>query len=174
MEIHELLPQEWISAEKDGGPTQASHRHKFLDVRVWAMCFVSYISVIANRDPSRVPDLLGYLVHMIKASLKFEGPSLANYDNTFRRQAAVMGNQNWSSLNSSLFLMCFTGKGKSSPKCDICLEVGHVGTCPFREEQGDESVSSGRQTRDRGQDANPWPRCCRFNKGNCKFLDCSF
>ena len=89
-----------------------SRRHKFLDVRVWALCFASYISVIANKNPSRVPDLLGYLVHTIKASLEFEGPAWANYDNTFRRQAAVLGNQNWSSLNSSLFSMYFTGKGK--------------------------------------------------------------
>ena len=124
--------------------------------------------------PSRVTDLLGYLVHMIKTSLEFEGPAWANYDNTFRRQAAVMGNRNWSSLNSSLFSMCFTGKGKSSPRCDICLGVGHgAGVCPFREEQEEES-SLGWQTRDKGRGANAWPRCHRFNEGNYTFLDCSF
>ena len=48
---------------------------KFLDVRVWALCFTIYISVIPSKDPSRVLDLLGYLVHMIKASLEFEGPA---------------------------------------------------------------------------------------------------
>ena len=79
------------------------HRHKFLDVRVWALCFASYISVMANRGASRIPDLLGDLVHKIKASLKFKEPSWENYDNIFRRQAAVMSNQNWSSLNLSLF-----------------------------------------------------------------------
>ena len=173
--MHELLPQEWIHTEREGEAPLPSCRHKFLDVIVWAVCFASYISVIANKDPSRVPDLLGYLVHMIKASLEFEGPAWANYDNTFRRQAAVLGNQNWSSLNSSLFSMCFTGKGKNSPKCDICLGVGHgVGSCPFREEGGFE-VSSGGGTRgDKGQGASQWPRCRRFNEGNCTFLDCSF
>ena len=48
---------------------------KFLDVRVCALCFTIYISVIPNKDPSRVLDLLWYLVHMIKASLEFEGPA---------------------------------------------------------------------------------------------------
>ena len=33
VEMHELLPQEWISTEKDGEPSQVSRRHKFLDVR---------------------------------------------------------------------------------------------------------------------------------------------
>ena len=62
--------------------------------------------------------------------------------------------------------MCFTGKGKSSPRCDICLGVGHgAGVCPFREEQEEES-SLGWQTRDKGQGANAWPRCRRFNEGN--------
>ena len=92
---------------------------------------------------------------MIKASLEFEGPAWVNYDNTFRRQVAVLGKQNWSSLNSSLFFMCFTGKGKNSPKCDICLGVGHgVGSCPFKEEGGFE-VSTGREPRgDKGQGAS--------------------
>ena len=152
-----------------------SHRHKFLDVRVWALCFASYISVIANKDRSRVSDLLGYLVHMIKASLKFEGPAWANYDNTFRRQVAVLSNQNWSSLNSSLFSMCFTGKGKNSPKCDICLGIGHrVSSCPFKEKGGLEVSTGGGRRGDKGQGESQWPRCRRFNESNCTFLDCSF
>ena len=73
MHIHGIVKK--LNLAADGEPIQASRRHKFLDMRVWAMCFASYISVIANRDPSRVPDLLGYLVHMIKASLEFEGPA---------------------------------------------------------------------------------------------------
>ena len=40
VEMHELLPQEWISTEKDGELSQVSRRHKFLDVRVWALCFI--------------------------------------------------------------------------------------------------------------------------------------
>ena len=99
VEMHELLPQEWIHTEREGEAPLPSCRHKFLDVIVWAVCFASYISVIANKDPSRVSDLLGYPVHMTKASLEFERPAWANYDNTFRRQAAVLGNQNWSSIN---------------------------------------------------------------------------
>ena len=51
--------------ERDGEPPQVSCRHKFLDVRVWVLYFTNYIRVIVDKDPSRVFDLLGYLVHMI-------------------------------------------------------------------------------------------------------------
>ena len=103
---------------------------------MWEICFASYISVMASRDPRRVQDLLGYLVHIIKASLEFNGPAWANYDNTFRRQAAAMGKENWSSRNLSLFSICFTAKGKCRSKCDDCLGAGRsVSQCPFREEQ---------------------------------------
>ena len=59
VEMHKLLPDNWIRMERDGEPSHGSHRHKFLDVRVWAICFASYISVMASRDPRRVQDLLG-------------------------------------------------------------------------------------------------------------------
>ena len=65
IEMYKLLPQEWKSMERDGEPPQVSCRHKFLDVRVWVLYFTNYIRVIVDKDPSRVLDLLGYLVHMI-------------------------------------------------------------------------------------------------------------
>ena len=65
-------------------------------------------------------------MHRIKASLEFEGPVWTNYDTTFRRQAATMGKENWSSLNSSLFLICFTTMGKCRSKCDDCLRADHI------------------------------------------------
>ena len=139
------------------------------------LCFVSYIIVMANKDPRRVPDLLGYLVHMIKASLEFEGSAWAKYDSTFRRQAAAMGNENWSSLNLSLFAMSFTGKGKSSTKCDNCLGNGHVVSgCPFLMDQRPESTMGWDSYGDSVGKGGMWPRCRRFNEGKCTFLDCSF
>ena len=80
----------WIRMEGDGEPLHSTHWHKLLDVQLWGMCFASYSSVMASRDPRRVQDLLGCLVHIIKASLEFEGPAWANYDITFRRQAAAL------------------------------------------------------------------------------------
>ena len=47
-----------------------------------------------------------------------------------------MGKENWSNLNSSLFSICFTAKGKFRSKCDDCLGAGHsVSQCPFKKEQ---------------------------------------
>ena len=170
VEMRELLPDEWIKEESVPG----NHKHRFLDIRVWAMCFASYIIVMANKEPSRVPDLLGYLVQIIKTSLEFDGPAWANYDNTFRRQAAATGNKNWASLNPSLFSICFTDKGRWRSKCDDCLGAGHsTNLCPFRECETEPLFSGDR--RGGSYEANSsWPRCQRFNEGKCTFLDCSF
>ena len=53
--------------------------------------------MMASRDPRRVQDLLGYLVHIMKANLEFEGPAWANYDTTFGRQVAATDKEIWSS-----------------------------------------------------------------------------
>ena len=58
IEMHKFLPQEWISTERDGEPPQVICQHKFLDVRVQVLYFTNYIRVIADKDPSRVLDLL--------------------------------------------------------------------------------------------------------------------
>lgn len=55
VEMREFLPDDWTKKESAPG----NHRHKSLDIRVWAMCFASYIIVMANGDPTRVPGLLG-------------------------------------------------------------------------------------------------------------------
>ena len=78
-------------------------------------------------------------------------------------------------MNSSLFSMCFTGKGKIAQSVIFVLEVSYrVGSCPFKEEGGFEVSTGGGPRGDKGQGASHWLRCQRFNEGNCTFLDCSF
>ena len=62
IEMYELLHQEWISMERDGEAPQIICRHKFLDWE-YGCCtlLISYIRVVADKDPSRVLDVLGYL-----------------------------------------------------------------------------------------------------------------
>ena len=71
--MQELLPEEWLKLEKEGDSHQGSCQHQFLAIQVRALCFASYISVMANKNPRRVLDLLGYLVHMIRVCMNFEG-----------------------------------------------------------------------------------------------------
>ena len=68
------------------------------------------MGVVATRSPHRIPELLAYLIQIVRVNQEFEGSGWAVYDETFRRQAAVSGNQQWSKLNASLFSLCFTGR----------------------------------------------------------------
>lgn len=112
------------------------------------------------------PGCQGYLVYIIKASLEFEGPSWANYDNTFRGQAVAVGNKNWASLNPSLFSNCFMAKGICRSKGDDCLGAGHnANHSPFRERER-EPPSFGDLKGGSYEASSSWPRCHRFNEGN--------
>jgi len=81
-----------------------------MDIKVWAQCFATYVRVIAESEPERVPDLLGCMINVIRASQDFVGLAWLTYDDTFRRQVAVSGNKSWGNYNSSLYSMRFTRK----------------------------------------------------------------
>ena len=66
-----------------------------MDIKVWAQCFATYVRVIAESEPERVPDLLGYMINVIRASQDFVGSAWLTYDDTFWRQVAVSGNRAW-------------------------------------------------------------------------------
>ena len=110
--MHELLPDYWQALESDQEvAVQKSHsagRQRVLDIRVWVQCFACYTGVATANQPERIPDLLAYLIQIVKASLNFDGPAWATYDEIFHKQAAATGDTQWSRLNPSLFSMCFT------------------------------------------------------------------
>ena len=85
----------------------------------------------------RIPELLAYLIQIVRVNQEFEGSGWAVYDETFCRQAAVSGNQQWSKLNLSLFSLCFTGKGCRVGRCSCCQSIAHTTeTCPVTLEEG--------------------------------------
>ena len=114
VEMHELLPDYWWALESEQeAAVQKSHsagRQWVLDIRVWVQYFACHAGVVTANQP----DLLAYLIQIVKASLEFDGPAWATYDETFRRQATATGDTQWSGLNPSLFSMCFIGKALSS------------------------------------------------------------
>jgi len=113
VEMQEMLPDMWLAAE-NGDPPQRGSRHQVMDIRVWAQCFTTYVRVIAEDEPERVPDLLDYIINIIRAS---QGSAWLRYDGTFRKQVAVSGKKSWGAYNSSLYAMCYTGKPK--PWADV-------------------------------------------------------
>jgi len=104
-----MLPDMWLIVD-NGDHSSHPSRCRSMDIKVWAQCFATYIRVIAESEPERIQNLLGYV---IRASQDFMGSAWLTYDDTFRKQVAVSGNKSWGSYNSSLYSMCFTGSTNS-------------------------------------------------------------
>ena len=78
----ELLPEFWSSfAPKDPtstlGTKQGVSRRKraITDIATWVQCFATYISVMSTPHPQAVPELLAYLIFILRASQDFGGVS---------------------------------------------------------------------------------------------------
>ena len=47
------------------------------------------------------------------------------YDVAFRRQAALTGNTRWSTINPTLYTMCFWGRAAAQKRCELCFATTH-------------------------------------------------
>ncbi len=87
--------------------------------------FNAYVGVLAGGNPEAVPELMAYLINIMRVSQDFGGMAWVNYDLAFRRQAASTGNRQWSRVNPSLYSICFAGAARASKRCDLCLSLTH-------------------------------------------------
>jgi len=176
VEMQEMLPDMWLVTDQSE-PTARVGRLRAMDIKVWSQCFATYVRVIAEDEPERVPDLLDYMINIIRASQDFMGSAWLKYDNTFRRQVAVSGNKKWGTYNSSLYSMCFTGKAQTLGRCEHCLSKDHnLQPCPLRSDQPPAQLEINHSHhKEYSQASNEsWPRCRRFNEGRCDHVDCSY
>ena len=99
--------------EVNDGPNsqQASSRRtmKVTDIVSWIQCFAIYANIMAGSHSESVPELMAYLIQIVRVSQDFSGLAWVNYDLAFRRQAAATGNKHWSKINPSLYSICFSG-----------------------------------------------------------------
>ena len=68
----------------------------------WLQCFAQYVSVLSSKFPEAVPQLMAYMVAIIKASIEFDEGAWIAYDTAYRRPAAATGYKAWLKLNPSL------------------------------------------------------------------------
>ena len=128
----ELLPEFWGStsgkeASQPSTSRAASARRKraVTDIATWVQCFATYISVMSTSHPGAVPELLAYLIFILRVSQDFGGVAWVTYDAAFRRQALITGNRHWSRVNPSLYSICFSGVARTGQRCDLCLSLSH-------------------------------------------------
>jgi len=66
---------------------------------------------------------MAYMGAIITASQDYAGLTWVRYDATYCRQAAIIGNTQWSVINSTLYTICFTGRATSMPRCKLCFAM---------------------------------------------------
>ena len=132
VDMSELLPEFWDHSPPKSADSQSSSQQlparrtrRVTDIATWTQCFASYVGVLSGISPEAVPELITYLVHMVRVSQDFGGMVWVNYDMAFRRQAATTGNRQWSRINPSLYSICFAGAARTSTRCDLCLSLTH-------------------------------------------------
>jgi len=193
VEMHELLPEFWSGNDQKDEPGKSGARAKAkkraLDLTVWLQCFALYVGVLAPEYPHEVPELMAYMIAIIRASQEYEGPAWAAYDAAYRRQAAAQGLTNWSKINPSLYAICFTGKAKKAERCDRCLSVTHKAEdCSLSSDDDpnvarrlkaiESAVMALTRTTPTGKQREPRERpsqvCRNWNRNACNFPGCRY
>ena len=79
-----------------------------------------------------LPELIAYQLFIVKAAKKFRYPSWLYYDTEFRKWSATTHCQEWSTINTQLYSLTFTGQGNPVSWCPICQVDGrnHTFDCP--------------------------------------------
>ena len=187
VEMYELLPEFWVQKEEETNAKAASRakaKRRIQDINVWLQCFSLYVSVLAIQSPQYVPELMAYMVSILRASQEYEGSAWTTYDAAYRRQAAATGNKQWSKVNPSLYMVCFTGKARKATRCDLCLSAAHkTEDCHLTSDDDPDLVKRVRAVesavvafsgRPQGVRIQPMEICRLFNERRCKFKNCKY
>ena len=193
----EMLPGLWARRGNDNltrGPTTRV-RCPITDLKAWLKAFATFVAVMSQKNGGVVPELMVYMVSIIRAEEEYVEGAWVRYDAAYRQQAAECRNTTWSKVSPSLFSLCFTGKAQALRRCDLCLSSSH-GTrkCVWMGE-GEQDVQAQLQAMEasvealrqgmgrswvRGNDhrSRDWQskedRCILFNQSTYYFWACCF
>ena len=147
------------------------------DLPTWLQCFALYVTVAANHQPERIPDLMAYMNSIAKASKIYKWPAWVVYDQNFRQEVAGSREAVWARVDPSIYSQCFLGMARNTEGwCQKCQSLDHASEdCPSarslsrkRPWQGSASQPAGSQKQ----------VCLKFNRfdgdchygAHCKFL----
>ena len=141
VDMSELRPESWLMEEEgqqQGKCCHAPHRKKtpVKDILTWVQCFASYVSVLAQPYPSKMPQLMAYMCTIIRIEKDFEDNAWQNYDTAYRRQAAITKSLEWGNIEPTLYSMAVTGHSKRRERCTYCFSPDHrTHACPIQQQQ---------------------------------------
>ena len=102
-----------------------SKQHPVTNISEWLQAFTMYVSVIAKKQPQRVPDLISYQFLMLEARNEYQGNCWLAHDMHVRQQASSLPNCKWSTIDSTIWNLAFTGKARAS-RCRHYFSLFHL------------------------------------------------
>ena len=189
VEMAELLLEFWSAfnpKDPPGAtgtrPTPVRRKRTVTDVATWVQCFAMYTSVMSIAHPGEVPELLAYLIFILRASQDFGGMAWVTYDAAFQRQAFITGNHQWSKVNPSImYSICFSGVARTGQRCELCLSLSYTTQECTLIGDTDPEVSSRLEALESAVLAfsarspgstRPSELCRNFNAGRCRMTGC--
>ena len=183
---NELMP-ECYGTSSEGRSSLGGRRARAVsDIFTWIQCFSVYVSVQSLRHPEAVTELMAYMALIVRASQDFKDLAWLRYDVGFRRQAALTSNRKWSTINTTMYSMCFTTSLKGGvSRCELCLGTSHTAAeCALQGEPDPDlkdrvktveatllALAGRQQKRPVGQSSQV---CRLFNAGKCHYSRCKY
>ena len=156
-----------------------------LDIHTWIRCFAIYLTVMATKQPTVLPELVAYMLFIIRIQREYEEPVWRFYDEAFRDKAAATGNKKWSMSDQDLCNRLLTGRARSLQMCTNCNHIGHeTNACPvaastagkqFGRARSPETEKVGLPLAKRRAPSSASGVCWEFNyEGRCSYEVCKF
>ncbi len=128
---------------------------------------------MAKHHPEATPELLAYMLSIMRAQREFREPAWRLYDEAYCEKAAATGNRKWSQIDPLLYNQIFTGKAKEMALCQHCQSPAHASDgCKLGPPRKKVAIA-GEVSQPRGGESqrpnSASPVCWQFNQGRCSF-----
>ena len=157
------------------------------DILTWMQCFAVYIAATSRQFPEAVPEMLAYMLFIMKKAPEVEDQAWIVYDHAYREKAAATGNRKWSKTDSTLCDQIFGGRAKKLPLCTHCCSTDHDSpNCPGIKHTPVPHGGAGGEPEESKWQRNPpgkplrqkWDRdgdkCRLFNADMCTYDACKY
>ena len=116
-----------------------------------------------------------YMRTVVNASRNYEGSAWAAFDAAYHRWAASRRSLNWSVFDASLYGQAFTGRSRSIPRCQFCMEDSHLSrACPFAPVEDGATRRGSMAGQGLSAPGLAAETCCLFNRGLFRFRMCKY
>ena len=116
----ELLPDNLATSTETQPRLNKSQRQAISNIFKWIKCFSIYIAVVSSKQPHIIPDLLGYLILIMKSHVEHAGEGWIGYGRRFREIVATKPNVVWAQIDTTLWNIAFSRKATSA-RCKFCF-----------------------------------------------------